>query len=130
MNNSLKYTQHAYFTKWALFSFSTCTEAKWKCTPVNGRDLTTTDTGSLCGENMEYNACPDPFQPSCDKPDQISAADSTKVCYPKCTCKAGYILDGDKCVKKSECPCRHGGSKYYEGNSIRVDCNQWYELFS
>lgn len=37
----------------------------------------------------------------------------------------GYLMDGDKCVEPSQCPCHYNGVAYMEGMTVKQDCKQW-----
>ena len=82
----------------------------------------------LCGPNMEYKKCSSSCPLTCSNVDD-PPTNCAESCIPKCSCKSGYVLDGDKCVEPSACPCLHGGNNYYEGDTLKLDCNNWYAFF-
>ncbi|XP_035824040.1 SCO-spondin-like [Aplysia californica] len=101
-----------------------CAGAQWQCHKVRYSDHRKLPfIKPLCPANMEYNACPSNCPLTCENMDSPSTCD-VSTCTPGCACIDGYVLDGDKCVKESMCPCQHGGKSYYEGDSLLLDCNE------
>ena len=47
-------------------------------------------------------------------------------CVEACYCKdPNYVLRGDKCVLKSNCPCYFEGKEYEPGSTRIEKCNTW-----
>ena len=65
------------------------------------------DSKGKCRENMEWKDC----FPSCPKTcEDVTNMGSKKFCPtvckpPGCSCKEGYVLNGDRCVPEETCPC-------------------------
>lgn len=71
---------------------------------MNSSYIHFSEPGMSCPANAEYSVHSKKCQPSCVVPnpqctDQIEG----------CVCRKGYILSGNKCVRKSECGCFHNG---------------------
>ncbi|XP_031570800.1 mucin-2-like [Actinia tenebrosa] len=45
-------------------------------------------------------------------------------CIDGCMCPDGTMLDGNRCIKKTECPCEHHKKRFESGTVIQRDCNQ------
>jgi len=38
---------------------------------------------------------------------------------------SGTVLDGDKCIPQSQCPCHYRGVSYQEGQVVKQSCKTW-----
>ncbi|XP_013180497.1 PREDICTED: hemocytin isoform X2 [Papilio xuthus] len=75
-----------------------------------------------CPEGKVYKACGPDVQPSCAFP----LATSTSVnnsCVEGCFCPEGLLLEGGRCIPKSECPCRIRNQSFKPGTVIPKSCN-------
>ena len=50
-------------------------------------------------------------------------------CSEGCGCPANKVLNGDKCIEVTQCPCHFNGQTYRHGNWIKRDCNYWWVLW-
>ncbi|XP_078524644.1 IgGFc-binding protein-like [Lissotriton helveticus] len=72
----------------------------------------------VCPPNSHYDpcgsACPatcwDPRPGSCDRP-----------CVEGCHCNAGFVHNGEQCVKEKDCRCTYNGQQYKPGEVIFSD---------
>lgn len=111
-----------------IFTFSTCTNAKWKCKEAIGDDKEkyppAMDLRNKCLANEEFTTC-EPAEPvTCKNMHNYHEA-STAECRPGCVCKKGYVFDSSikKCVLPADCSCHHGAKSYSDGEKIKSDCN-------
>jgi len=49
-------------------------------------------------------------------------------CFPGCECPPGKFLHNAVCVEVSQCPCQYHGLEYEPGQTVKIDCNHWYEV--
>ncbi|CAH0701554.1 unnamed protein product [Spodoptera exigua] len=75
-----------------------------------------------CPEGKIYKACGPDSQPSCAFP-LMSAQTTNSSCVEGCFCPEGLLLEGGKCVPKTECPCRLRNKSFKPGSTIKKDCN-------
>ncbi|XP_041111290.1 von Willebrand factor-like [Polyodon spathula] len=74
-----------------------------------------------CPFGMEYNECISPCSHTCQS---LHINEVCKEgCSDGCSCPAGKVLDGERCVDSSQCSCIHTGRRYPPGSSIAQDCN-------
>uniref|UniRef100_A0A8C9SUE5 von Willebrand factor n=1 Tax=Scleropages formosus TaxID=113540 RepID=A0A8C9SUE5_SCLFO len=74
-----------------------------------------------CPVGMQYSECASPCFPTCQS---LNIHEVCKEdCADGCTCPAGKVLDGTRCVDVSQCSCMHAGRRYPPGSSIPQDCN-------
>lgn len=102
--------------------FSICDGGKFVCSKVNHDSLTTAE--SPCKNNSVYEKCVANCPLTCENMNNPPACSSTN-CKDGCECIPGFVLDGDKCVNTSMCPCFHAGKAFYEGETYIQDCNEW-----
>ncbi|KPP58738.1 hypothetical protein Z043_123408 [Scleropages formosus] len=77
-----------------------------------------------CPVGMQYSECASPCFPTCQS---LNIHEVCKEdCADGCTCPAGKVLDGTRCVDVSQCSCMHAGRRYPPGSSIPQDCNTWW----
>ena len=62
-----------------------------------------------CNEGMEYKSCGNPCQASCS----LETPACVQRCVEGCFCKAGLVLDGDRCVRPVQCGCEMDGLYYH-----------------
>ncbi|KAH9629263.1 hypothetical protein HF086_008345 [Spodoptera exigua] len=82
----------------------------------------TTSLTMKCPEGKIYKACGPDSQPSCAFP-LVSAQTTNSSCVEGCFCPEGLLLEGGKCVPKTECPCRLRNKSFKPGSTIKKDCN-------
>ncbi|KAJ8725925.1 hypothetical protein PYW08_004108 [Mythimna loreyi] len=75
-----------------------------------------------CPEGKIYKSCGPDSQPSCAFP-LIPTQTGNTSCVEGCFCPEGLLLEGGKCVPKTECPCRLRNKNFKPGSTIRKDCN-------
>lgn len=63
-----------------------------------------------CPANSHYAVCADLCSASCDGLTDIIPC--AKSCTEGCECNAGFLFDGEKCVKEAECGCYDNGKTY------------------
>lgn len=118
------------FINFLSIPFSFCVEARWRCQKVT-INTSMRNIQPLCPDNMEYSSCADACPETCTSvrgqgQEVCKKSDIDMGCQPACVCHQGYILDGDKCVILSQCPCHHHGQTFYEGQSFFMDCTTWW----
>ncbi|XP_014665852.1 PREDICTED: hemocytin-like [Priapulus caudatus] len=107
-------------------SLCTCQAAQWRCANVGDsqvEDTSGTSSNLLrCGDFMEFTKCISNCPVTCRAYANAPEC-STVVCRDGCQCIKGYVLDGDVCVRPSNCKCMHGGATYNRDDQIKIDCN-------
>lgn len=74
-----------------------------------------------CPAGMEYKECVSPCPRTCQS---LSINEvCQQQCVDGCSCPEGELLDEDRCVQSSDCPCVHAGKRYPPGTSLSQDCN-------
>ncbi|XP_022654007.1 hemocytin-like isoform X2 [Varroa destructor] len=106
-----------------------CRKGFWHCEA-------STDECDNCTVDAVEMKCPDPeevfsqcvtsCEPTCKNLKVKRDECDNGVCHPGCTCANGYVRDERtrKCIRRSECPCIHGGLQYNEGESVHRECNK------
>ncbi|XP_022121224.2 hemocytin [Pieris rapae] len=74
-----------------------------------------------CPAGKIYRSCGPDTQPSCAFPYAAPLNDSS--CVEGCFCLEGFLLEGGKCVQKSECPCRARNQIFPPGAVVPKSCN-------
>ncbi|XP_064199356.1 von Willebrand factor isoform X1 [Anguilla rostrata] len=74
-----------------------------------------------CPAGMQYSECTSPCSTTCQSLNIHEVC--REECSDGCTCPAGKILEGVRCVDVSQCSCMHTGRRYPPGSSIPQDCN-------
>lgn len=74
-----------------------------------------------CPIGMEYSECTRSCSTTCHSLNiqEVCSED----CSDGCTCPAGKVLDGKRCVEVSLCSCVHMGRHFPPGSTISQDCN-------
>ena len=71
----------------------------------------------LCPEGTIYDPCSTPCPETCGE--QLHGYNCTsESCIETCRCPDGNVLDGDRCVKRTECGCSLDNGLYL---SVRVE---------
>uniref|UniRef100_A0A3Q3M4R4 von Willebrand factor n=1 Tax=Labrus bergylta TaxID=56723 RepID=A0A3Q3M4R4_9LABR len=74
-----------------------------------------------CPIGMQYSECTKSCSTTCHS---LNIQEVCKEeCSDGCTCPAGKVLDGNRCVEVSQCSCVHMGRHFPPGASISQDCN-------
>ncbi|KAM6936930.1 von Willebrand factor [Xenentodon cancila] len=74
-----------------------------------------------CPIGMQYNECTKSCSTTCHS---LNIQEVCKEqCVDGCTCPAGKVLDGNRCVEVSQCSCIHMGRHFPPGSTISQDCN-------
>ncbi|XP_060891247.1 von Willebrand factor [Labrus mixtus] len=74
-----------------------------------------------CPIGMQYSECTKSCSTTCHS---LNIQEVCKEeCSDGCTCPAGKVLDGNRCVEVSQCSCVHMGRHFPPGSSISQDCN-------
>merc|ERR1712183_949113 len=77
-----------------------------------------------CPEHSQNNPSASRCQDSCQDPYASQRCDLPGY-TEQCVCDMGYLKDGKKCVRPSECGCRANSGAYYSvGQTFRNDRNQ------
>uniref|UniRef100_A0ABM5ESF2 Alpha-tectorin-like n=1 Tax=Pogona vitticeps TaxID=103695 RepID=A0ABM5ESF2_9SAUR len=63
-----------------------------------------------CPDYSQYMACGSACPATCTHPD--APKNCHLPCLETCQCKAGYVLDGGKCIPQSRCGCIYHGQLY------------------
>ncbi|KAH9513373.1 hypothetical protein Btru_034758, partial [Bulinus truncatus] len=102
-----------------------CDNAKFVCSAVPPpRVIIPENPPPLCPvETSNYTKCKSNCPVTCENMHNPPTC-SNANCGTGCECLPGLVLDGEKCVNASMCPCHHAGNTYYEGESYYQDCNQ------
>ncbi|MFT7812635.1 von Willebrand factor isoform X1 [Arapaima gigas] len=74
-----------------------------------------------CPAGMQYSECASPCTTTCQSLNIHEVCE--EKCVDGCTCPAGKVLDGTRCVDVSQCSCMHASRRYPPGSSIPQDCN-------
>ncbi|XP_068629642.1 hemocytin [Battus philenor] len=74
-----------------------------------------------CPDGKLYKSCGPDVQPSCAFP--LVTATSNSSCVEGCFCPEGLLLEGGRCIPKSECPCRVRNQSFPPGSVIPKKCN-------
>ncbi|KAM9309078.1 IgGFc-binding protein [Pholidichthys leucotaenia] len=74
-----------------------------------------------CGANSHYEVCTQECSSPC--PGLAEMVPCSETCTEGCECDIGFLFDGTKCVKESECGCYDDG-KTYKPNQVMYqdDC--------
>lgn len=105
---------------------SVCTDGKFQCSKISFNSKTPLNQAQpLCGDNFVYTDCLSKCPVTCENQHNPPTCDNSN-CNDGCECLPGFVLDGDKCVNASMCPCHHAGKAYYEGEKYVQDCNEWF----
>nr|XP_046181870.1 IgGFc-binding protein-like [Oncorhynchus gorbuscha] len=72
-----------------------------------------------CPKNSHYEVCGRGCPATCDDPEGLSMCKTS--CVKGCTCDKGYVLNGKKCVPKSQCGCLYNDRFVKAGASLWVD---------
>ncbi|KAG6461849.1 hypothetical protein O3G_MSEX012891 [Manduca sexta] len=75
-----------------------------------------------CPDGKLYKSCGPDVQPSCAFPSPPNKADNSS-CVEGCFCPEGLLLEGGRCIPKSECPCRLRNKSFKPGTVLPKDCN-------
>ncbi|XP_047452758.1 von Willebrand factor [Mugil cephalus] len=74
-----------------------------------------------CPIGMRYSECTKSCSTTCHS---LNIQEVCKdECIDGCTCPAGKVLDGNRCVEVSQCSCAHMGRHFPPGSTISQDCN-------
>ncbi|XP_061139991.1 von Willebrand factor [Syngnathus typhle] len=74
-----------------------------------------------CPIGMHYSECTKSCSTTCHS---LNIQEICKEdCVDGCTCPAGKVLDGNRCVEVSQCSCVHMGRQFPPGSTISQDCN-------
>ncbi|CAL8374175.1 unnamed protein product [Arctogadus glacialis] len=74
-----------------------------------------------CPIGMQYSACSKSCSTTCQS---LNIQEVCKEqCVDGCTCPAGRVLDGARCVEVSQCSCVHNGRHFPPGSTISQECN-------
>ncbi|NP_001265809.1 von Willebrand factor precursor [Oryzias latipes] len=74
-----------------------------------------------CPIGMQYSECTKSCSTTCHS---LNIQEVCKdECMDGCTCPAGKVLDGNRCVEVSECSCTHMGRHFPPGSTVSQDCN-------
>ncbi|KAG7278200.1 hypothetical protein CRUP_002162 [Coryphaenoides rupestris] len=75
-------------------------------------DIVHLDFGRVrCQENSHYERCGSACPATCG---DITAPSTCKAsCLETCTCDDGFLLSGNKCIRKAQCGCKYNG-RYVE----------------
>lgn len=74
-----------------------------------------------CPIGMQYSECTKSCSTTCHS---LNIQEVCKEeCVDGCTCPAGKVLDGNRCVDVSQCSCAHMGRHFPPGSTISQDCN-------
>lgn len=78
-----------------------------------------------CPANSHYEFCGNACPATCSDPDAPSKC--RRRCVETCTCNAGFVLSGRRCVPKAQCGCTHQGRYIPAGESFWDDqkCQRW-----
>lgn len=78
----------------------------------------------LCDGDLVWSNCSDCIR-TCDNLN----VDCASMCGTEgCKCPDGLVQlnkESKQCLQPQECPCKHNGIKYQNGEKIRKDCNLW-----
>ncbi|XP_034029561.1 IgGFc-binding protein, partial [Thalassophryne amazonica] len=72
-----------------------------------------------CPANSHYEVCADPCSTSCAGLTEIVQCSTS--CTEGCECDAGFLFDGQTCVKETECGCYDNGKTYKPGEVVYED---------
>ncbi|XP_061572588.1 IgGFc-binding protein [Cololabis saira] len=80
-----------------------------------------------CPANSYYELCGSACPATCSNPNAPSKC--SRPCVETCTCKAGFVLSGDKCVPLANCGCTYEGRYVPVGQKFWADqsCKRWCE---
>lgn len=74
-----------------------------------------------CPIGMQYSECTKSCSTTCHS---LNIQEVCKEeCVDGCTCPAGKVLDGNRCVEVSQCSCAHMGKHFPPGATVSQDCN-------
>lgn len=76
-----------------------------------------------CTNGEQYKRCPSGCTSTCANPNPVCQQNSG--CDEGCYCADGYVKEGNRCIRKAECPCTHGTTVYPSTATIKKDCNTW-----
>uniref|UniRef100_A0A3Q3BQL9 Fc gamma binding protein n=1 Tax=Haplochromis burtoni TaxID=8153 RepID=A0A3Q3BQL9_HAPBU len=78
-----------------------------------------------CPANSQYELCGSACPDTCSDPNASSKC--KRPCVETCTCKAGFVLSGDKCIPAAQCGCTYEGRYIPPGEAFWADqgCKQW-----
>lgn len=110
-----------YFYK---FHFSVCTKGQFQCSQISFKSGIPS-APSLCTDDSVYTDCLSSCPLTCENHHNPPTCDNSN-CKDGCECLPGFVLDGNKCVNATMCPCHHAGKAYYEGEKYVQDCNEWF----
>ncbi|XP_052248669.1 mucin-5AC-like isoform X9 [Dreissena polymorpha] len=101
-----------------------CLNAQWACAQKSGT-VHIQNTVEACSNNSVYTTCVPECPMTCENMrDPKATSCNSTVCREGCVCQPGYVREGKECVLKSDCPCKHGGISYKEGETFSMDCNE------
>ncbi|KAF7665729.1 hypothetical protein LDENG_00132510 [Lucifuga dentata] len=80
---------------------------------------------SKCPANSHYELCGNACPATCSDPKAPSKC--KRSCVETCTCNAGYVLSGSRCVPAGQCGCTYEGRYIPAGESFWADqgCQKW-----
>lgn len=78
-----------------------------------------------CRANSHYELCGNACPATCSDPNAPSQC--KRPCVETCTCNAGFVLSGNKCVRQNKCGCTYKGRYVPAGESFFTDqgCKEW-----
>ncbi|XP_069552328.1 IgGFc-binding protein isoform X1 [Brachyistius frenatus] len=78
-----------------------------------------------CPANSQYELCGSACPATCSDPKAPSKC--KHPCVETCTCKAGFVLSGEKCVPAAQCGCTYEGHYIPAGETFWADrgCTRW-----
>ncbi|KAF3691795.1 IgGFc-binding protein Fcgamma-binding protein antigen [Channa argus] len=72
-----------------------------------------------CPSNSHYEVCADACSAAC--PGLTKIVQCSTSCTEGCECDAGFLFNGQRCVKETECGCYEKGKTYKPGDVVYED---------
>ena len=124
-NWKVGYTGTGFMPMFLPFIVSVCDGGKFTCQKISITRVLPPELPSICPPNSEYSECTSNCPITCENMNNPPSC-SQDGCKTGCDCLTGFVKDGDQCVNATMCPCTHAGVSYYEGESYKQDCNEWF----
>ncbi|XP_069057211.1 IgGFc-binding protein-like [Pleurodeles waltl] len=115
------YKGKAVITCQALASYAeACQEAGGRIDPWRSD----TFCSPICQENSHYEVCASDCAATCHG--LSTPAGCTSTCKEGCACDEGFLLNGDQCIRISDCGCSYNGVYYKSGEVFlpTAQCSQ------